>query len=986
MGLSRMSTEICGFETGTKSVTGGTGGLIRSFGLFGPRTSTTPSSILFSVPLLPIVSFGSPTSGCLRLRATVDSSPLSLYIRALGLPFILSNLQNLFFCTGELKQTLTLRNMAEEADVFDAAVESRQPLEGSSGDMDERLATLVHLQQLQQKQEEVQRMKTETAENADAGFRRGLEELVRDHLNTCMALASCSSLDSGINNKSNSTCMSQTSSFTNLHDAAGGSLHGENHGLHAYDTASSHNGILDEYGTVQGCKSDAPVFEISDSAFCSVHHPIGEQDQPDFERGHSDSLEQEQGEVNGSLADNQTSVPERPRSNILSIWAAERAQEMITTMERQAREAELLALAGLHTVSTLDASFLRESLTTGDSSLTDSSGTGEERRQRRPSSRVQMWRELEERRSDRARHSFEQRGSDSSRFVHNADLSHSSTLVLSEEAQAVVSDGAQPQTEDSTDWEGHEAESHLHENVEPFESDSVRAQEGEREHVRQIVQRLMTENGVQDMSSDSNAHSRSSWLDENERERVRELAREWVRVTNEQRGIMHERGGQRLQRVTTSEHTNERHLTGQAESFNENAVQWRGRRDRRFLNRQAILDILMRAERDRQTELQLLVEHRAVSDFAHRQQLQSFLRGRFLRPGLVSEEERIPSSAAGELGQLRQRRAVSHLREGFRFRLESILRNQVNNRDTERTNTRSAMQRRRRRRNEDQPAVHSPGRDLPSRRGVPPPENFRGGWHVHFAPRRVAELQNTEESNEYNMELRELLGRRSVTNVLASDFRDRLDRLIRSFLQTQGRAPVAWDIARAETTQPQQQRRLRQQVQWQQLPAQPPVVPPPPPPPPPQPLWQPEMQQGLWQRPLPPLHRASYTDGESITELRADVLRLQQGMADLHRVMETCLEMQLDLQRSMRQELAGALQQMYEGKAIPEEAIDGSKWVSVKRGICCVCCDRNIDSLLYRCGHMCTCLSCASELIKKSGKCPMCRAPIKEVVRAFTVA
>ncbi|KAI5077290.1 hypothetical protein GOP47_0007114 [Adiantum capillus-veneris] len=882
--------------------------------------------------------------------------------------------------------------MAEEADSFEGSLESGQPLEGPSGAMDERLATLVHLQQLQQKQEVVQHRESQ---NADAGFRRGLEELVRDHLNTCMALASCSSLDPGISNKSTSTCISQPSPYNTLRDAPGGSLHDENHGLHAYATASSHNDILDDYDSAQGRDSDVPVFEMRDSAFCTVHHHIGEQETSDFERGSSGTLEQEQGDVNNSLADSHTSVQERPRSNILSIWAAERAQEMITTMERQAREAELLALAGLHTVSTLDASFLRESLTTGDSSMTGSSGTGEERRHRRPSSMVQMWRELEEaRRLERERRVSEQRGSDTSRVVHNADLSHSSTQVHSEEVQAVESDGTQPQTEDFTDWEGNEAESIVMHNVGPSESDSVHTQEGEREHVRQIVQRLMTENGVQDMSSDANAQSRSTWLDENERERVRELAREWVRVTNEQRTIGQERGGrQRLQRVDASEQTNERHMAAESESFDESAVQVLNRRDRRFLNRQAILDLLMRAERDRQRELQLLVEHRAVSDFAHRQRLQSFLRGRFLRPGVVNEEERIPSSAAGELGQLRQRRAVSDLREGFRFRLESILRNQVNNRDTERANTRSATQRRRRRRrDEDQPAVQSLARESPSRRAPPPsgppPESVTRGLQGHFAPRRVSELQNMEDSNDYNMELRELLGRRSVTNVLASDFRDRLDRLIRSFLQTQGRAPVAWDTAQQQQQQQQQQRRPRQQVQWpQQVPArQPTAVPPPPPPPPPQPLWQQEMQQGMWQRPLPPLHRPSYTDGESITELRADVSRLQQGMADLHRVMETCLEMQLDLQRSLRQELAGALQQMYEGKAIPEEAIDGSKWVSVKRGICCVCCDKNIDSLLYRCGHMCTCLNCASELIKKSGKCPMCRAPIKEVVRAFTVA
>ncbi|XP_026115934.1 E3 ubiquitin-protein ligase NEURL1-like [Carassius auratus] len=51
---------------------------------------------------------------------------------------------------------------------------------------------------------------------------------------------------------------------------------------------------------------------------------------------------------------------------------------------------------------------------------------------------------------------------------------------------------------------------------------------------------------------------------------------------------------------------------------------------------------------------------------------------------------------------------------------------------------------------------------------------------------------------------------------------------------------------------------------------------------------------------------------------------------------------------------------------------------------CLICCERAVDSVLYACGHMCTCSVCGGKLMEMSSpSCPMCRSPIKDVIKIF---
>ena len=53
------------------------------------------------------------------------------------------------------------------------------------------------------------------------------------------------------------------------------------------------------------------------------------------------------------------------------------------------------------------------------------------------------------------------------------------------------------------------------------------------------------------------------------------------------------------------------------------------------------------------------------------------------------------------------------------------------------------------------------------------------------------------------------------------------------------------------------------------------------------------------------------------------------------------------------------------------------------RSMCILCLDSAADCVLYRCGHRCACLRCAHYLRHEKMGCPLCRAPIDDVIRVY---
>ncbi|XP_019448797.1 PREDICTED: uncharacterized protein LOC109351692 isoform X2 [Lupinus angustifolius] len=845
-----------------------------------------------------------------------------------------------------------------------------------------------------------------------------------------------------------------------------------------------------------------------------------------------------------------------------------------------------MAIAGLHNVSVRDSSFLRESLSQS------SRRRGDGRRGSTQSSLLQIWREIEDEHVASQVHGrpgevlIEQR---SDGLI--VDLSHADTPRSRERGRGNMLEEAVLADNDSEMWSQSQSQNESHDDHEDLNNSSCENSsdlgEVERERVRQIFREWMN-SGAREYGSNisrRNSSPMGEWLGETEQERVR-IIREWVQLSSQQRGVssVENRKEQFAEIDTQIERVRDGFILNQSEHTR--------RGIRKLCGRQVMLDMLKKAERERQREIQELLDHRAVSHFPHRNRIQALLRGRFLRNDRCGDNNMPTSTARSELGLLRQRQTVSGLREGFFSRKDDTGCNQAtsnlsdtasisdidfnsseqtgdnssqlvppihsepNNRgsdglhisadrnylhgvtfenvdtqdstlhvedqlqsmqieslhsqpspsvdvkgrgsteqnvdialtedsadeltqeslrigNSENSNLQkfseayneqselgdihngennhmednvvddmnwsesNALQgdeleevidsegsdwhqsntegRNSTEENVDDNHISSTANEWPENRlgyedgdntrlQVAPEvwqedsgfqeamENWFGGpsGHEDTPVGRIPGFYFPDDDNVYSVELRELLSRRSVSNLLHSSFRESLDQLIQSYVERQGgNAHIEWELQETTPSSASVEQDLEQQSRDQivgeegtvnsphGLPALPI--------PPPLPLWGRRPHRDNWSQNDVNNQRPGM-DWE-VNDLRLDMARLHQRMNSMQRMLEACMDLQVELQRSIRQEVSAALNRSADssGTNVCEPSYDESKWECVRKGICCICCESSIDSLLYRCGHLCTCLKCANELLQSRRKCPMCQAPVVEVIRAYSM-
>ncbi|KAK1410906.1 hypothetical protein QVD17_37448 [Tagetes erecta] len=111
---------------------------------------------------------------------------------------------------------------------------------------------------------------------------------------------------------------------------------------------------------------------------------------------------------------------------------------------------------------------------------------------------------------------------------------------------------------------------------------------------------------------------------------------------------------------------------------------------------------------------------------------------------------------------------------------------------------------------------------------------------------------------------------------------------------------------------------------------------------------------------------------ELIYDLRGHMEQLHGEIMELRKSIKSCVNMQVKLQHSFKQNIAADATHSVQKK---EKRSTGPN--------CSICYEMQVDALLYRCGHMCTCFKCALELQRTGEECPVCEAPIVDVVKAI---
>ncbi|KAK2151649.1 hypothetical protein LSH36_356g06010 [Paralvinella palmiformis] len=121
-----------------------------------------------------------------------------------------------------------------------------------------------------------------------------------------------------------------------------------------------------------------------------------------------------------------------------------------------------------------------------------------------------------------------------------------------------------------------------------------------------------------------------------------------------------------------------------------------------------------------------------------------------------------------------------------------------------------------------------------------------------------------------------------------------------------------------------------------------------------------------------------------------EMAAIKAQLSEMRNMLQMSFDVQLDIQRAIRQEVAAAINDVIgertHGDRPPSLVADSftpSAATPFIDGNCVICLDKEVDSVLYKCGHMCLCYSCGMHLKARGAHCPLCRAPIRDIIRTY---
>lgn len=128
-----------------------------------------------------------------------------------------------------------------------------------------------------------------------------------------------------------------------------------------------------------------------------------------------------------------------------------------------------------------------------------------------------------------------------------------------------------------------------------------------------------------------------------------------------------------------------------------------------------------------------------------------------------------------------------------------------------------------------------------------------------------------------------------------------------------------------------------------------------------------------------------------INSLHGQLSVLRSQVDELVRNATATTAAQNAMQRQLNQEVASVFDAIRRNPAAREAVADAIRSqpepepAAATRGRCVVCHEGKADMVFVRCGHVCTCVTCARQCLQVRRACPICRAPVVDCIQIFNV-